>query len=139
MAFGKKVQEEIFEDPSGWILDNEFANFVLFSTDAIKYMCLLGYTFLHGCKLFPTLPSDASVAYKFVRLIFQCTGGGILVPIFINSIPVVLAQDSYPIAIVCSFLIHTQFPIIRDVVKESKIFKVCLYFYLLQDLSLEVC
>ena len=55
-------------------------------------------------------------------MIFQCTGGGILVPIFINSIPVPLMQDAYPVTIICSFFIHLYFPIIRDVVKLSPIF-----------------
>lgn len=68
-----------------------------------------------GVKLFSTMPQGAAASFKFVSLIFQCTGGGTLVPIFINSIPVALAQDAYPIAIMCSFLLHQYVPILREV------------------------
>ena len=63
------------------------------------------------------------MAYKFVSMIMACTGGGIIVPILINGIPVPLAQDSYPIAIITSFLIHSYFPIIREVLALSPLFK----------------
>ena len=48
-----------------------------------------------------------------------CTGGGILVPMFINGIPVPLANDAYPIAIITSFLLHTNFPVLREVLELS--------------------
>jgi hypothetical protein len=54
-----------------------------------------------------------------VSMMLQCTGGGILVPIFLNAVPVLLAQDAYPIAIAVSFALHTFFPIMRDVMSES--------------------
>jgi len=76
-----------------------------------------------GTKLFPSFPKDASIAYKFVAMVLQCTGGGILVPIFINSIPVPLAQDAYPIAILTSFVLHQYFPVVRDVMKLSPVLK----------------
>jgi len=47
-----------------------------------------------------------------------------MVPIFINSIPVPLAQDAYPIAIFISFMLHSYYPIIRDVLELSPVFKV---------------
>jgi hypothetical protein len=53
-----------------------------------------------------------------------CTGGGILVPIFLNGVPVPLANDVYPIAIIISFLLHSNFPILREVLDVSKIVKV---------------
>lgn len=56
-------------------------------------------------------------------MILQCTGGGILVPIFLNAIPVPLAQDAYPVAILVSFLIHNYFPVMREVVHLSPVFK----------------
>jgi hypothetical protein len=56
-------------------------------------------------------------------MILQCTGGGILVPIFINAIPVPLSQDAYPLAILASFLIHNYFPIMREVLSLSPVFK----------------
>jgi hypothetical protein len=85
----------------------------------------LSTLFCEGSKLFPSLPADASIPYKFVSMIFQCTGGGIIVPILINSIPVSLGVDAYPIAILVSFLIHEYFPIMREVLNLSKVFKVC--------------
>ena len=143
---------EKMEDPTGWMLDTEISKFMLLSTAEIGYMAMLAYTFLHGtsedivefttdadvdyvsytycvflgCNLFPTLPKDASGAYKFVAMCFQCTGGGILVPLLINAIPVTLGKDAYPICIFISFLVHQYFPLIRDIVKLSPIFKAAL-------------
>ena len=48
MARRGKVVEEPVVDPTEWILANAFAEFVLFHTDEIKYMCMLAYTFMHG-------------------------------------------------------------------------------------------
>jgi len=58
-------------------------------------------------------------------MILRCTGGGILVPILINSIPVPLAQDAYMIAIIISFILHRWVPMSRDVVEQSAPLKVC--------------
>ena len=130
MGFGKKKQDVLPPlDESAWILDNGFADFVLMSTDEIKYMCLLGYTFFHGCKVFKTFGKDDSMAFKFVSLTFACTGGGILVPIFLNAVPVPISTDSYPVAIIVSFLIHSFFPILREVLALSPIFKVRLLLF----------
>jgi len=107
-----------------WLLHNEFVNFALMNTNEIKYMCMLGYTFLHGCKIFKSLDKpEYSSAYKFISMIFACNGGGILVPIFLNTIPVSLSIDAYPVAIVISFGLHTYFPVLREVVELSAIFK----------------
>lgn len=153
MAFGKRVAENIpFEDPTAWLIGGGWAEFLLLNTDAIKYMAMFGYTYLHGktysgsrkfsriyisciflsmrrhahtgVKLFPTLPKDAALSFKFVSMILQCTGGGILVPLFINSIPVPLSTDAYTIAILVAFLLHQYFPILRDVVMLSPILKI---------------
>jgi len=78
---------------------------------------------LTGCKLFPPLPPNSSHAYKLAALAMQCTGGGILVPIFVNLIPVTLGQDAYPICIFLSFLMHTYLPILREILHLSPIFK----------------
>ena len=117
-------------DPTSWIINNELANFVLMNTNEIKYMCMIGYTFLHGCKVFKKIGGNSSnekktfSAYKLITMILACTGGGILVPIFLNTIPVTIAIDAYPIAILVSFVIHTYFPILREVVELSPYFKV---------------
>lgn len=57
-------------------------------------------------------------------MVLACTGGGTLVPIFINSIPVSLSQDAYPIAIIASFLLHQYVPILREIMGLSPILKV---------------
>jgi hypothetical protein len=126
IKFGKKanmVEETKMEDPTAWMLENIVADFLLMPGYTI-YMCMLGYTFLVGCKVFKGVPSDASVAYKFVNMLFACLGGGVLVPIFLNGIPVPLASDAYILAILCSFALHYYFPILREVVGLSKILKV---------------
>jgi len=130
MAFGKgkakvstPVAADDIEDPTAWILNNEFANFVLMNTNEIKYMCMVGYAFLHGCKVFKKISPDAPASYKLVNLAMACTGGGIIVPILLNTIPVTLAIDAYPIAIVISYLLHTYFPVLREVLELSPIFK----------------
>jgi hypothetical protein len=101
-------------------------------------MAMLGYTYLHGCKVFKAIGPKAPFSYKFINMILACTGGGIIVPILINSIPVPLAQDSYPIAIFTSFLIHTYAPVLREVIEISPVFKVCsfcLWKYQKSDVS----
>lgn len=91
---------------------------------------MMGYTFMHGCKAFKYFEPTDSAAYKFVSLALACTGGGILVPIFLNKLPVTIAMDSYPIAITASFFLHSMFPILRDVVGLSPIFKsACVVLY----------
>ena len=84
---------------------------------------MVGYTFMHGCKIFNYFEPTDSAAYKFVSLCLACTGGGILVPIFLNKLPVTIAMDSYPIAITTSFFLHSMFPILRDICALSPIFK----------------
>jgi len=128
MGRGKAVPVDIPpEDPTAWILDNGFAEFVLMHTNEIKYMVMLGYTFLHGCKVFKAI-GKAPFSYKFISMILACTGGGIMVPIFINGIPVPLAQDAYPIAIFTSFMIHSYFPVLREVIQLSPVFMAAITF-----------
>lgn len=144
--FGKKISgETMVEDESGWLHGHSLADFALMHTDEIKFMCMFGYTFLHGersisilclrvpniyshnffldqgCKVFGTISPSASFSYKFVSMVLACLGGGILVPIFLNKIPVALAMDAYPIAITISFFLHYHFPVLREVVSHSPI------------------
>ena len=116
------------EDSTAWMLESDFSKVLLLSSSGLAYMAMLAYTYLHGCKLFPTLEKDSSKAYKFVRMCFQCTGGGIIVPLLINAIPVTLGKDAYPICIFISFLLHEYLPFLREVVQESSIFKIALIF-----------
>ena len=119
---GRK-EPDVIVDPTAWIVENSFVEFLTCGTVQIKFMCMLGYTFFHGYKVFSKLPADTAPSYKFVNHFMACTGGGILVPIFINLVPVPLATDLYPLAIVSSFLIHHYFPIVRQVLGMSPIFK----------------
>lgn len=57
-------------------------------------------------------------------------GGSQLVPLFINAIPVTLSTDAYPIAIMCSFLLHQYIPMLREIVSLSPVFKaLCIILY----------
>ncbi|KAL7443819.1 hypothetical protein ACHAXM_009180 [Skeletonema potamos] len=122
---GKKqpVVETAVVDPTGWMIDNDVANFLLLHQKEVLYMCMLAYTFLHGSKVFKAVPKTAPVSYKLISMILACTGGGILVPIFLNSVPVPLANDAYPIAILTSFAIHHYFPIVGEVMNLSYLVK----------------
>lgn len=111
------------DDPTAWMLTSPLAQFLMMHTIEIKYMCMFGYTFLHGHKLFSKM-GNAATSFKFVSFIMACTGGGILVPIFINSVPVPLAEDAYPIAMLVSYLIHDNFPVVREVLHLSNLVKV---------------
>lgn len=42
------VVEEPVVDPTGWMLDNSIAEFILLHTIEIKFMCMVGYCFLGG-------------------------------------------------------------------------------------------
>jgi hypothetical protein len=61
MAFGRKKnvpKEEIpLEDPTAWLINSGLAEFLLMHTIEIKYMAMLGYTYLHGASLRPTSSS----------------------------------------------------------------------------------
>lgn len=116
------------QDPTAWMLDNSLSEFLLMP-GGVLYMCMLGYTFLHGCKVFKAFPKNASLSFKIVSMVLACTGGGILVPIFLNGIPVPLANDAYPIAILTSFALHYYFPVLREVAGMSTIFKVLLVVF----------
>eukprot|EP00525_Craspedostauros_australis_P000756 CAMPEP_0198111420 /NCGR_PEP_ID=MMETSP1442-20131203/3375_1 /TAXON_ID= /ORGANISM="Craspedostauros australis, Strain CCMP3328" /LENGTH=327 /DNA_ID=CAMNT_0043767837 /DNA_START=228 /DNA_END=1211 /DNA_ORIENTATION=+ len=115
-------------DSSAWILDNGFAEFALMHTNEIKYMCMLGYTFMHGSKVFAAISDKAPFSYRFINMVMACTGGGIMVPIFINAIPVPLVTDAYPVAILISYMLHTRFPVLREVLALSLVFKAAVMF-----------
>ncbi|EED94809.1 predicted protein [Thalassiosira pseudonana CCMP1335] len=121
---GKASKEPEF-DRTSWMVNSDVAQFLTLHQKEVLYMCMLGYTFMHGSKVFAAAPKEASFSYKLVSMILACTGGGILVPIFLNGIPVPLANDAYPIAILLSFAIHYYFPIVREVVKLSPIVNSC--------------
>jgi hypothetical protein len=41
-------------------------------------MVMLIFFFFAGAKLFPTFKPDSSLSFRFVSMILQCTGGGIV-------------------------------------------------------------
>jgi hypothetical protein len=113
------------EDATAWMVNSEYGKFLLLATNEIKYMCMLAYAFMAAKKVFSSpSASTASPAYKFVSCILATTGGGTLVPIFLNGIPVAMAQDAYMIAILLAYCLHEYFPILKDVVDLSPYFKV---------------
>jgi len=118
------TNDSIPEDPTGWMLDNSISDFLLVSSKEIRYMCIFGYTFLHGHRVFSALAPDTPPSFKFVSLIMACFGGGVFVPIFLNMLPVPIANDSLPLGVIVSFTIHHYFPIVREVMKLSDILKV---------------
>lgn len=63
------------------------------------------------------------MAYRFVAMILKCTAGGILVPVFLNSLPFPLAQDAYAIAVLSAFCVHNFAPVIREAYHQSSVFQ----------------
>ena len=66
------------------------ALFILIMAIYMRMLILIFFylRFIHiiSCKVFKAV--DGPVSKVFVQLVMTCTGGGILVPIFINGIPV---------------------------------------------------
>ena len=53
MPFGKKAAVEpevVMEDPTAWMLENSLSEFLLMP-GGVLFMCMFGYTFLHGKRL----------------------------------------------------------------------------------------
>lgn len=97
---------------------------VLFGQAFLTFRCLLFDFCRIGNKVFSKMKPDAPLSFKFVNMVLACTGGGILVPIFINGLPVPLAVDAVAIAITTSIFIHTYFPQIRTFLQSNAIFMV---------------
>eukprot|EP00563_Minutocellus_polymorphus_P007402 CAMPEP_0181032594 /NCGR_PEP_ID=MMETSP1070-20121207/6821_1 /TAXON_ID=265543 /ORGANISM="Minutocellus polymorphus, Strain NH13" /LENGTH=282 /DNA_ID=CAMNT_0023109993 /DNA_START=9 /DNA_END=857 /DNA_ORIENTATION=+ len=125
LAKQSKDEEPPPPDSTAFLLQNPLTDLLLMPTAGVRYMCMFCYCFYHGCKVFAALPKDAAPSYKVVSFVMASTGGGILVPIFLNGIPVVLANDALALSIIVSYAIHHYFPVIRDVVAQSKILTVC--------------
>jgi hypothetical protein len=80
--------------------------------------------------VFRTFPPQASDSYKFVTMIMKCTGGGILVPLFLNLIPFPLRYDSYAMAVLAAFVVHNYYPVLREVFHMSLLLKIpCIVLY----------
>lgn len=120
-----KEEEPPPPDATAFLLDNPLADLLLMPTAGVRYMCMFCYCFYHGCKVFAAMPKDAAPSFKIVSFVMAATGGGILVPIFLNGIPVALANDALALSLIVSYAIHQYFPILRDVVAQSKILTVC--------------
>jgi len=121
------VEETV--DPTEWMLGNAVADFILMNTNEIRYMCMFGYAFFVATNVF-NATKGKSFTFRFVQLICACTGGGIIVPILLNLIPVPIAQDAFPVAVLVNYFIHTYFPVIREVYALSTPLKtvvICLF------------
>uniref|UniRef100_A0A6U2DME3 Uncharacterized protein n=1 Tax=Pseudictyota dubia TaxID=2749911 RepID=A0A6U2DME3_9STRA len=118
------ISDSMPEDPTGWMLNNSMSDFLLVSSKEIRYLCIFGYTFLHGHRVFSALDPNSPPSFKFVSLILACFGGGVFVPIFLNMLPVPIANDSLPLGVIVSFTIHNYFPIVRKFMNVSDILKV---------------
>lgn len=103
------------------IYENDFFSLVC---HFLHTCCTYKFRVCVGVKVFSSASPTSSPAFKFVNLIFTCTGGGILVPILLNKLPVSIASDYYVIAILTSFVLHSSFPILREVYKASPIIRV---------------
>merc|ERR1719201_821731 len=96
-----------FENNSTWFLESSIVNFFLMRNVEINFMLMIFHTFYKGSYVFKTFGNNISSSYKFINLIFSCTGGGILVPVFINE------NDKVIIAVIISFTLHVWCPILR--------------------------
>lgn len=48
MARRGKVEEEPPADTTAWLIESGLAEILLMNNFGIKFMCMLGYTFMHG-------------------------------------------------------------------------------------------
>lgn len=114
--------EEPVVDPTAWMIENPIAETFLLHDFPVKFMFLLGYTFYTGIKIFKSY-GDKPASYKFTAMAMACTGGGLIVPIFLNGMPIFISNDAYPIAIGTSFALLHYFPVLLDVYAHSDILK----------------
>jgi hypothetical protein len=68
MGRGKKMTMEpvveVVVDPTGWLLANSIAEFILMHTAEIKYMCMFGYAFYHGMSVqFVSFQRSLSISF----------------------------------------------------------------------------
>ena len=78
-------------------------------------MCL--YTFIVVFK-FKQI-SSVNAVYGIASCVLAATGGGILVPLFINGVPVPLANDCYLIVMASNYLLLKNIPALGSVFQES--------------------
>ena len=81
-------------------------------------------TLVAGGQALDHVKVSSPTSYKFSRFVLEVAGGAILVPIFIHTVPAPLALDSFALALIIAFVLHTRFPIIRRVLKISEELKV---------------
>jgi len=129
------------EDNSSWFLENPIADFLLMRTVEVHFMLMICFTFYQGSEVFKTFSNNVSTSYKFFSLLLSCTGGGILVPIFINGgsafIPywLLLIKPSAYISLFNIFhcfslgIVEIPFPLANDMLMIAVIFSFALHIW----------
>lgn len=83
----------------------------------MKVICMALYTFVVVLK-FKQIGSVNAV-YGIASCVLAATGGGILVPLFINGLPVPLANDCYLIIMASNYMLLKYVPALGSVYQES--------------------
>ena len=63
----KKKMVEATVDPSGWMIDNSVADFLLMPHAGITYMCMFAYAFVHGEKKQKVIATKRNVRRIIVK------------------------------------------------------------------------
>lgn len=118
MPFWSKTEDEVEDDTTPcWFLDifRCWFRFALLLHVPTKLLCLAAYTFIVSLKN----PSPSASVLSFLSTIFAATGGGILVPLFLNVNLVPLANDYYILFCLSWFALLNRFPIVGEVYNGS--------------------
>ena len=83
----------------------------------MKVLCMSLYTFIVVYK-YKSL-SAVNTIQGITTCVLAATGGGILVPLFINGIPVPLVNDCYLLTMAANYLMQKNVPMLREVFGES--------------------
>ena len=95
------------------ILDNGLADFLVLSTPEIKNMCMFFF-------LWMIVAANQSKTVKdFASCLLASAGGGILIPIFLNDLPVFLKSETFLVYLMANFLLFKYLPGLRDLTKGS--------------------
>mmetsp|Transcript_7505 Transcript_7505/g.13564 ORF Transcript_7505/g.13564 Transcript_7505/m.13564 type:complete len:244 (-) Transcript_7505:146-877(-) len=114
MPFWNKKAEEVEGAPCDcWFI--EAFRFALLLHVPTKLLCLAIYTFITSLKN----PSRTASVHSFLSTLLAATGGGILVPLFLNVNLVPLASDYYFLFLGFWFSLLLKYPILAEVYDGS--------------------